>query len=115
MLFLQLLVGGHLLLLVTRTKKPFWARPYPSWKLLVAVFGTQVLAVLMAAFGWLVPAVSWELIGLLWAYNLIWMLVLDFVKLGIYRFLDVRARSRDVFSTHTESYLGHVNEPAQGA
>jgi hypothetical protein len=43
------------------------------------------------------------------------MLVLDFVKLGIYRFLDVRARSRDVFSTHTESYLGHVNEPAQGA
>jgi H+-transporting ATPase len=115
MLFLQLLVGGHLLLLVTRTKKPFWARPYPSWKLLVAVFGTQVLAVLMAAFGWLVPAVSWELIGLLWAYNLIWMLVLDFVKLGIYRFLDVRARSRDVFSTHTEPYLGHVNEPAQGA
>jgi H+-transporting ATPase len=113
MLFLQLLVGGHLLLLVTRTKKPFWARPYPSWKLLVAVFGTQAFAVLMAAFGWLVPAVSWELIGLLWAYNLIWMLVLDFVKLGIYRFLDVRARSRDVFSTHTEPFLGHINEPAQ--
>jgi H+-transporting ATPase len=112
-LFLQLLVGGHLLLLVTRTKKPFWAPPYPSWQLLAAVFGTQVFAVLMAGFGWLVPAVSWELIGWLWAYNLVWMLFLDFVKLGIYRFLDIRARSRSVFSTYAEPFLEHVNEPAQ--
>jgi H+-transporting ATPase len=112
-LFLQLLVGGHLLLLVARTKKPFWAPPYPSWQLLTAVFGTQVFAVLMAGFGWLVPAVSWKLIGWLWAYNLVWMLFLDFVKLGIYRFLDIRARSRSVFSTYAEPFLEHVNEPAQ--
>ena len=91
MLFLQLLVGGHLLLLLTRTPKAFWARPYPSWQLLTAVVGTQLLGVLMCGFGWLVPALPWHLIGWVWVYNLAWMIVQDGVKWMTYRVINQRA------------------------
>ena len=91
MLFLQLLVGGHLLLLLTRTPRAFWARPYPSWQLLSAVVGTQILGVLMCGFGWLVPALPWNLIGWVWVYNLVWMVVQDGVKWMTYRFINHRA------------------------
>jgi H+-transporting ATPase len=112
-LFLQLLVGGHLLLLLTRTKNHFLARPYPSWQLLSAVLGTQAFAVLMAGLGWLIPAVPWKLIGWVWVYNLVWMVFLDFIKFGVYRFLDKHERSRAVFSPHSESYLELTNRPLQ--
>jgi len=112
-LFLQLLIGGHLLLLLTRTKNHFLARPYPSWQLLSAVLGTQAFAVLMAGFGWLIPAVPWKLIGWVWVYNLVWMAFLDVIKLGIYRFLDKHIRSRAVFSPHSEPYLEHTNRRLQ--
>ena len=112
MMFLQLLVGGHLLLL-TRTKKVFWARPHPSWQLLGAVIGTQIFAVLMCGFGWLVPVLPWDLIGWVWVYNLVWMIVQDGVKLGVYRIIDHRAQHRQLFATHAGAYLQHVNQAAQ--
>jgi hypothetical protein len=31
---------------------------------------------------------SWEIIGFVWAYNIVWMTVQDVVKLGRYRILD---------------------------
>ncbi len=93
MLFLQLLIGGHLLLLLTRTRNAFWARPYPSWPLLAAVIGTQFIGVLMCGFGWLVPALPWNLIGWVWVYNLIWMVVQDGVKWVTYRFIEHRSGS----------------------
>jgi len=33
-------------------------------------------------------AVRWGIIGFVWAYNLVWMLVQDAVKLGLYEILD---------------------------
>jgi len=57
-LFLRLVVGGHLLLFVTRSKGPCWRPPYPARILLWAILGTQAFAALMTAFGWLVPAIS---------------------------------------------------------
>ncbi|HRY14382.1 MAG TPA: plasma-membrane proton-efflux P-type ATPase [Candidatus Competibacteraceae bacterium] len=115
MLFLQLLVGGHLLLLLTRTKKAFWAPPFPSWQLLTAVVGTQILAVLMCGFGWLVPALPWDLIGWVWVYNLIWMVVQDGVKLVVYWVIGHRSQHRQVFATHAGAFLEHTNASAQPA
>ncbi len=115
MMFLQLLVGGHLLLLLTRTKKAFWVRPHPSWQLLGAVVGTQIFAVLMCGFGWLVPVLPWDLIGWVWVYNLVWMGVQDGVKLGVYRLIDGRAQHRQVFATHAGAFLQHANQSAQPA
>lgn len=91
--FLQLVVGGHLMLFVTRSLKGFWNRPFPSWQLLTAIFGTQIFAVFLAGLGWMVPQLSWTWIGLVWAYNLIWMLALDVVKRIVYKVLN-RRRAR---------------------
>ena len=42
----------------------------------------------MCSQGWLVPALPWGIIGFVWAYNIVWMIVQDIVKLGLYRILD---------------------------
>src|SRR5437867_6766553 len=88
MMFLQLVAGGHLMLFVTRTRGPFWKPPYPSSKLFFAIVATQIAAVLMCSQGWLVPALSWEMIGFVWAYNVVWMIAQDVMKLGLYGMLD---------------------------
>jgi H+-transporting ATPase len=88
MMFLQLVAGGHLMLFVVRTRGPFWKPPYPSLRLFFAIVATQIAAVFMCSQGWLVPPLSWEIIGFVWAYNIAWMIVQDIVKLGLYRILD---------------------------
>jgi H+-transporting ATPase len=85
MMFLQLVAGGHLMLFVTRTRHAFWKPPYPNARLFWAIVATQIVAVLMCGFGWLVPQLSWRTIGIVWVYNLVWMAVLDVVKLVVYR------------------------------
>lgn len=92
LMFLQLVVGGHLMLLVTRSKGPFWSRPLPNPKLFAAIAATQVFAAWMAGYGWLVPALPWKWVGLVWVYNLIWMEIQDLVKLGLYRILHRSVR-----------------------
>ena len=92
MLFLQLAAGGHLLLFVVRTRGTLFRPPYPSAPLFWAVVGTQIVAVLMCAFGVLVPQLPWLMIGLVWAYVLVWMVVLDVVKLAYFRIVDRRDR-----------------------
>lgn len=87
MMFLQLVAGGHLMLFVTRTKKWFFNRPFPSLTLFLAIVSTQILAVLMAGFGLLMPAISWSIIGLIWAYNIIWMIIEDVAKRAVYYYI----------------------------
>jgi H+-transporting ATPase len=91
LLFLQLVVGGHLMLFVTRGKEPFWRPLLPGPILFWAIVATQVFAALLCGFGLLVPKLPWPLIGLVWVYNLIWMFIQDAVKLAIYAELEQRA------------------------
>ncbi|WP_197513342.1 plasma-membrane proton-efflux P-type ATPase [Acidihalobacter aeolianus] len=100
--FLQLVVGGHLMLFVTRNRNSFWRAPYPAWPLFGAIIATQVLAVLMTGFGWLVPALPWGDIAWVWVYNLIWMVVLDIAKLGSHHLMDHKAKFK-------QGYLGTSN------
>jgi H+-transporting ATPase len=97
LLFLRLAAGGHLLLFVSRTKNEFWQRPYPSWQLLTAIVATQIVAVLMCGFGWLVPPLPWDLIGYVWAYIIIWMLIQDLTKLGLHSLVENRAKHKRLF------------------
>jgi H+-transporting ATPase len=97
LLFLRLAAGGHLLLFVTRTKNEFWQHPFPSWQLLTAIVTTQILAVLMCGFGWLVPPLPWDLIGYVWVYIIIWMLIQDFTKLGLHALVENRVKSKRRF------------------
>lgn len=87
-IFLQLVVGGHLLLFLARTKGAFFKKPAPSKALFLSIIGTQILAVLLCGFGWLVPQLAWRWIGIVWLYNLVWMVILDVVKMIVFRMLE---------------------------
>jgi H+-transporting ATPase len=104
LMFLQLVVGGHLLLFVTRTERWFLLPPYPAMPLVVAILLTQVVAVLMCGLGWLIPSIPWVLIGWVWIYNIAWMFVLGGVRLLTERFATYRTAEQV-----TSSRL--VNEP----
>ncbi len=91
MLFLQLAAGGHLLLFVVRSRGSLFFPPYPSKPLFLAVVGTQIVAVLICAFGiGLVPPLPWIMIGFVWVYVLVWMVVMDWVKLLYFAIADRR-------------------------
>ena len=88
--FLQIVAGGHLLLFVMRSRGTLFSPPWPARPLFLAIVGTQVFAVLMCGFGWFVTALPWIVILMVWVYMLIWMVVLDLVKLAIYRRIAAR-------------------------
>jgi len=90
LIYLKLSVAGHLTIFVTRTRGPFWSIR-PANILLAAVFGTQLLATLLAVYGVLMTPIGWPLAALVWGYALVWFLVNDRVKLLAYRLLDPAA------------------------
>ena len=87
LMYLKLSVAGHLNIFVTRTRGPFWSI-MPARILLIAVFGTQAFATIIAVYGLLMPALGWELALFVWGYALVWFLINDRVKLVGYRILD---------------------------
>ncbi|QDT98859.1 Calcium-transporting ATPase 1 [Gimesia aquarii] len=82
--FLQIVAGGHLLLFVMRSRASIFRPPWAAMPLFLAIVGTQIFAVLMCGFGWFVTALPWTIIGLVWIYILVWMVVLDVMKLALY-------------------------------
>jgi H+-transporting ATPase len=88
LLFLKLVVAGHLTLFVARSRRPFWARPHPAPILLMAVLGTQTVAALIVGFGWFVTAIPWSWVGIVWLYCLAWILIEDRAKVLLYRHLQ---------------------------
>jgi H+-transporting ATPase len=86
-IYLKLAVAGHLTLFVARTKRPFLSSPHPAPVLLVAVLCTQLLAVLIVGFGFLVVPIPWSYIGLVWVYCLVWVFIEDWGKLHIFHHL----------------------------
>ncbi len=89
LLYLKLSIAGHLTLFVARTRGRLWS-VRPARILLVAVVGTQILATMIAAFGLLMKPLHWELVAFAWGYAILWILVLDQIKIWTYRTLDRR-------------------------
>jgi H+-transporting ATPase len=98
-MFLQLVTGGHLLVFVTRTERWFFLPPFPAAPLFAAILLTQVVAWLMCGFGWLVPSISWSLIGWVLVYNIAWIFVLGGARLLTERFSAYRT-TRQARSVH---------------
>ncbi|MCC0058566.1 MAG: plasma-membrane proton-efflux P-type ATPase [Hyphomicrobiaceae bacterium] len=90
LMYLKLSVAGHFNIFVTRTRGPFWSIA-PAPILLIAVFGTQVIATVIAIYGLLMPAIGWDLAALVWGYAVVWFLINDRAKLLAYRILDHEA------------------------
>ena len=87
LMYLKLSVAGHLNIFVTRTRGPFWSI-MPAPILLIAVFGTQTVATIIAVFGLLMTPIGWELAALVWGYAIVWFLINDRVNLLGYRILE---------------------------
>jgi H+-transporting ATPase len=85
LVFLKLLVAGHLTIYLTRNEGWFWQRPWPSWRLFVATETTQVLGTLAAVYGWFVEPIGWRYALLVWAYALGWLLANNLAKVWTYR------------------------------
>jgi H+-transporting ATPase len=87
MMYLKMSVAGHLTIFLTRTRGPFWSIR-PAKILLIAVFGTQAIATLIAVYGLFMTPIGWGYAGIVWGYALIWFFVNDRVKLLAYRIFD---------------------------
>ncbi|MEA5422344.1 plasma-membrane proton-efflux P-type ATPase [Synechococcus sp. CCY9202] len=87
LMYLKLSVAGHLTIFLTRTRGPFWSIR-PARVLLLAVCGTQLVATLIAVYGWLMTPLGWDWALVVWGYALAWFLVNDRLKLMAYSILS---------------------------
>jgi len=87
LMYLKLSVAGHMTIFVTRTRGPFWSIR-PARILLAAVFGTQIVATLIAVYGLFMTPLGWGWALFVWGYALAWFLLSDRVKLLAYRIFD---------------------------
>ena len=91
MIFLKLLVAGHMTIYLTRNKGPIWESPLPSWKLVVPCEMTQIVGTLAVVYGWFMTPTGWPYALMIWGYALSAFLVASGIKIGAYRLLDHRA------------------------
>ena len=99
LMYLKLSVAGHLTIFLTRTRGPFWSIR-PARILLIAVFGTQTLATLIAVYGVFMTPLGWGWALFVWGYAVTWSLVIDRVKLLAYRIFDGAKSGSTSAGTH---------------
>ncbi|WP_085578350.1 plasma-membrane proton-efflux P-type ATPase [Thalassospira mesophila] len=108
LIFLKLLVAGHLTIYLTRNKGAVWHKPWPSLKLFIATETTQVIGTLAAVYGWFITPVGWKYALLVWAYALVWFLINSGFKIMAYRLLAYReARQARHIARLTEVLHSH--------
>lgn len=81
-IFLQLVIGGHMLVLVARARTWFFLKPFPAWQLLGTLVAMATIGTLMAGMGWFVPKVPWAVVGIIIGYNFVWMILQNIVKIA---------------------------------
>lgn len=93
LMFLYLIDSAMETILMTRTRDPFWSFAPSKWVGgMVAV--NLILAALMAAFGWVMAAVPWRSILILFAVTVAAMLVLDGLKMRYYKATGILGTER---------------------
>lgn len=97
LIFLKLVVAGHLTLLVARNRNAFFSRPYPAPVLLWAVLGTQLLAAAIVGFGWFVEPIAWRYIVMVWLYCLFWVFIEDWAKRILLQQMEWHGRRQQKF------------------
>ncbi len=101
-IFLKLLVAGHLTIYVTRHRSWFWTRPFPSWKLFVTIEATQVVGTLIAVYGVFVTPIGWTYALAVWAYALAWLPLTNLIAMSVRRLFDFEARHQTAHLARTE-------------
>jgi len=106
LIFLKLVVAGHMTLFVVRSRRHFFRRPWPSPWLIGALFTGEILATLLVVhpFGLLAP-ITWAQAGIVWAYALAWIPIEDWAKMAVYRHIDFSRRGHRRFLEVTQRPL----------
>ena len=93
LIFLKLVVAGHMTLFVVRSRRHFFRRPWPSPWLIGALFTGEILSTLLVVhpFGLMAP-ITWAQAGIVWAYALAWLPIEDWAKMTAYRHIDFSQR-----------------------
>ena len=86
-IFLKLVVAGHLTMFVTRNTGHFWS-VRPSGIFFWSVISTDLFATVLVVFGWFLTPTGWELALFVWLYSLAAFLIEDQLKIYFYRVLD---------------------------
>jgi H+-transporting ATPase len=112
LMYLKLSVAGHLTIFLTRTRGPFWSIR-PARILMIAVFGTQAIATLIAVYGLFMTPLGWGWALFVWGYAIAWFLLNDRLKLLAYRIFDpvkARAPSAAIHDIAERAYELYVQE-----
>jgi H+-transporting ATPase len=89
LMFLKLLVAGHLTIYITRSAGTFWKRPWPNWRLVAATETTQIVGTLAAVYGWGMTPLGWKNALGVWIYALVWFFINDMVKVEVHHLLNL--------------------------
>jgi len=98
-IFLKLLVAGHLTIYITRSERWFWERPWPNARLFWTTEATQALGTLAAVYGWFLDPIGWGDALLIWAYALAWFPFNNAIRVWV---LDLWERGFNRHSRHLE-------------
>ncbi len=106
-IFLKLLVAGHLTIYVTRNQRWFWMKPWPSLRLFLTTEATQIIGTLVAVYGILVSPIGWKYALAIWVYALAWLPIESAVALAIRRSLDLGAARQSAHLRRAETRLSN--------
>eukprot|EP01065_Artemidia_motanka_P020552 TRINITY_DN2460_c0_g2_i1.p1 TRINITY_DN2460_c0_g2~~TRINITY_DN2460_c0_g2_i1.p1 ORF type:complete len:988 (+),score=288.50 TRINITY_DN2460_c0_g2_i1:85-3048(+) len=80
-LYLQMATTAGLLMFSTRTRRLLCTGNWPNWRLVVAIVMAFVLTLFMTGFKTIHIKISWEDVGMIWLYNLVWAVIIEAVKI----------------------------------
>ena len=87
LIFLKLVVAGHLTMFVTRNTGHFWSVK-PSGIFFWSVILTDIFATLLVVFGIFLTPIGWGLAALVWGYSLIAFIIEDQMKIYFFKILE---------------------------
>jgi H+-transporting ATPase len=108
LIFLKLLVAGHLTIYVTRNQRWFWLPPFPSLRLFLTTEATQIVGTLVAVYGIFITPIGWTYALAVWAYALAWLPINSAIAVLVRRLVDLQASHQRAHLARTErAVLGH--------
>ena len=107
LIFLKLLVSGHMTIYLTRNKGPVWQRPLPSWKLVAPCEATQVVGTLVVVYGWFMAPTGWPLALMVWGYSVVSFLLASGIKIAAERLWEHEVRHQARHLERVEHHFGN--------
>lgn len=100
-IFLNIALLGMMTLYSVRVKGPFWSLA-PAKPLAIATGISVIISSLISMFGILIAPIGFEGVAKSWLYALVWLLIIDRVKLALYSIFN--RRKADLGNTYQSTW-----------